>query len=258
MRLAIPITFCALMLPTAASAGLAERFELVYGHAVIAGSEVASTDDVLSYDVGSGSVATAVGLGVDGLAIYGFHRVNNDSFAFSVNRHAAIDGVVVAPNDIAVSNGGSVSIALNGSAEGIPDGVKIDSVFQDETGNWVLSIDVHAELNGTVYTDGDLIGYDGTSYFMVASQADLGLDDAADVTGIAQGTGGRWLITLQSGGQTLDGVSYFASDVLRTGSNGRLQGVEFSSSTALLVTAGLTALSADPAPEGLFSDRFEP
>ncbi len=255
----IPMMFlCALTLPTPALADLAERFELVYDHAVVAGSEVASTDDVLSYEVAGGTVATAAGLGGDGLVIDGFHRIDSDSFAFSVNRHVVSDGVVVAPNDIAVNNGGSVSIALDGSSEGIPDAVKIDGVFKDSAGSWVLSVDVHAELGGVVFADGDLIGHDGQDFFMAASETDLGLSTSADVTGIAQGTGGRWLIGLETGGQTLDGLTYFAGDVLYADTQGRLAGIELRSREApLSVSAGLSAISADPAPDELFSDRFQ-
>lgn len=241
------------------TAGLADQWRLVYGSVISADGLTALTSQVTQYDPTTSAIASGYAIVEDGLGINAFERIGTDERAFVVNRHFELpNGDLADPRTIVVDNAGSFSIAFDGAAAGIPAGVKIDALFRDSGGQWIISTDIHVELDGTVYADGDLIGHDGTGFFLVASEAELGLETSADVTGITQGTGGRWLVTLASGGQTLDGLVYFSGDVLSGDSAGRLSAIELSSREApFSVTAGLNAISAEPAPDELFSDRFQ-
>jgi len=236
-----------------------DQWQLVYESVVSAGGQTALTAQVTEYDPGAGAIASGYAIAEDGLGINAFERIGADERAFVVNRHLELpSGDVVDPRTIVVDDAGSLSVGFDGEAAGIPAGAKIDALFRDSSGQWVISTDIHVELDGTVYSDGDLIGHDGTTFFLVRSEADLGLETSADVTGITQGIGGRWLVTLASGGQTLDGLVYFAGDVLLGDSGGRLSAIGLRSREApLSVAAGLDAISAEPASDELFSDRFE-
>lgn len=240
-----------------AHAGPASKWYLVHETIVGVASEVGFPGEVLSYDPATGAVASEQSIVGNGAAVDGFTRIDDDRFAFSLNRHAALGGLVIAPNDVILSDGGGLSKAIDGSATGIPDGVKIDAVHRDATGQWVISLDVHAVIGGTTYGDGDLIGFDGSDFFRVASESSLGLTDAGDVVGIAQGTGGQWLLTMGTGGASTSGIGYHAGDVVSTASDGTVNAVVLSSRSALGIEAGVSALGAEPAPDGLFSDRFE-
>lgn len=240
-------------------AGSVDRWYLGYESVILADMQTALTSQITEYDPGTSGVASDYAIAEDGLGINAFERIGTDERAFVGDRHFELpSGDLADPRTIVVDNAGSFSVAFDGEAAGIPAGAKIDALFRDSSGQWVISTDIHVELDGTVYSDGDLIGYDGESFFLVESEADLGLETSADVTGITQGTGGRWLVALASGGQTLDGLVYFAGDVLLSDSDGRLSAIELSSREApLTVTAGLNAISAEPAPDGIFSDRFQ-
>lgn len=244
-----------------ASAGAVsvDQWQLVYNSVISAGGQTALTAQVTEYDPGTGAISSGYAFAEDGLGINAFEQIGADERAFVVDRHFELpSGDLADPRTIVVDDAGSYSVAFDGEAAGIPADARIDALFWDLSGQWVISTDIHVELDGTVYSDGDLIGHDGEDFFLVASETDLGLTDDADVTGIAQGTGGRWLIALETGGQTLDGLSYFSGDVLRADAGGRLTGIELRSRSApLSVTAGLNAISAEPAPDELFRDRFE-
>lgn len=253
------VLLCLALWSSSASAGLVAKWRLVYQSVVSADSLTALTTDVVEFESSAGTIASGYSVSADGLRIKAFEQIGADERAFVVDRHFELSsGDLADPRTIVVDHAGSFSVAFDGEAAGIPTGAKIDALFQDSSGQWVISTDIYVELDGTVYSDGDLIGYDGESFFLVASEADLGLETSADVTGITQGTGGRWLVTLASGGQTLDGLVYFSGDVLLGDSDGRLSAIALSSREApLSVTAGLNAISAEPAPDELFSDRFQ-
>lgn len=253
------VLLCLTLWSSGASAGLVAQWHLVYQSVVSADSLTALTTDVVEVDPVADTVASGYSVSADGLGINGFVRLDTDTQAFVTDRYVELPGGIVAgPRMVVRDDSGSFSEAFDGEAAGVPASARIDALFRTSEGHWVISSDVHVELDGSVYADGDLIGYDGESFFLVASEADLGLETSADVTGITQGTGGRWLVTLASGGQTLDGLVYFAGDVLLGDSEGRLSAIELSSREApLSLTAGLNAISAEPAPEELFSDRFQ-
>lgn len=248
------------VLCSSASAGLADQWRLVYGSVVSAGGQTALTARVLEYQPASGTIASGYQIEQDGLGINAFEHIGTQEQAFVPDRHVELSGGLVAsPRSIVVDDANGYSIAFDGDAIGIAAGARIDALFRTPGGQWVISTDIHVELDGTVYSDGDLIGHDGTGFFLVRSEAELGLTASADVSGITQGTGGRWLVTVASGGQTLDGLTYFAGDVLRADAGGRLIGIELRSHEApLSVSAGLSAISAEAAPDELFSDRFQP
>lgn len=247
-----------LTLPGTVMAGLASQWYLSFQSIQGMDGQTSFPYQVMSFDPGTGAISTEL-TPTDSAPISGLSVAEADASYFVLQHHVDLgSGLVARPNDIIVSDASGLNLAFDADTEGIPDGVKIDALHRVESGQWVISIDVHAELGGTTYSDGDLIGHDGTEFFLVASEADLGLENSADVTGITQGTGGRWLVTLASGGQTLDGMVYFSGDVLLGDSDGRLSAIELSSREApLSVTAGLNAISAEPAPDEMFSDRFQ-
>lgn len=250
----------ACILCSSASAGLVDQWRLVYGTVVSADGQTALAGQVLEYQPGSGVIASGYEVIEDGLGINAFEHIGAQKRAFVPDRHVELPGGLVAsPRSIVLDDSGSYSIAFDGEALGIPAAARIDALFRMPGGQWVISTDIHVELDGTVYSDGDLIGHDGTDFFRVRSKAELGLTDSADVTGITRGIGDRWLVTMGSGGQTLDGLTYFAGDVLRADADGRLVGIELRSrEVPLSVSAGLSAISAEPAQDELFSDRFQP
>jgi len=76
---------------------------------------------------------------------------------FSVDSTIELPGGTVEPSDLFDDFG---TIQFDGSAEGIPGGVNIDAVSRDPASCLIVfSINVATELEGAMYSSGDLIGW---------------------------------------------------------------------------------------------------
>lgn len=221
---------------------------------LVAGQYVAA-DDVLR-EAANGMLFVD-DLAPDGVAVNAFDRLAENDVLFVPATHVNLGAITASPRDVVRVQDGSASILIDGAADlGLPDGVKIDALHRLSDSQWVFSIDVAAQLNGTVYRDSDLIVYDGTVSLLVDT-ATLGLDDAADVVGISQGLGERWLIALGSGGQTSQGLVYRVCDVLIGNAQDQLASARPEAERLFGECVGLKSMDAVPAADGIFSDRFQ-
>jgi hypothetical protein len=89
--------------------------------------------------------------------------------------------------DIVSYGNSSFSSYLDGSAIGIPDGVNVVS-FGFSGGNRIFSVDVPTDLDGSAYTERDIISYDGSNFSKLFDGAAAGIPagawiDAATVLG---------------------------------------------------------------------------
>jgi hypothetical protein len=253
------LAFSLALWSSSAGAGLVSQWRLVYETVVPADSTTALTSDVVEFDQEAGIIASGFAVPADGLGISGYVDLGADAQAFVTDRYVELSGgIAVGRRTVVRADSSGFSVALDAESAGLPSGAGIDALFRTSEGLWVISTDIHVELGGQTYSDGDLIGHDGQDFFLISSESELGLPASADICGIAQGTGGRWLISMKSGGITLDGLPYLPGDVLRANPEGRLTAIELRSREApLAISAGLNALSAEPAPDELFGDRFQ-
>jgi len=89
--------------------------------------------------------------------------------------------------DIVSYGNSSFSSYLDGSAIGIPDGVNVVS-FGFSGDNRIFSVDVPTDLDGSAYTERDIISYDGSNFSKLFDGAAAGIPagariDAATVLG---------------------------------------------------------------------------
>ncbi|MEM7054157.1 MAG: Calx-beta domain-containing protein [Pseudomonadota bacterium] len=158
---------------------------------------IVSDDAVYSFDFDSGFAEAVSELGpldragIDGYAeaIPGCARPS----AYSLDATASIASQTMRPADVFETNG---TIALDGAAAGIPDGVNVDAVSYDpDTCDLILSVDIVAAMNGITFKPDDLIRWDGNS-FSLFRVGNFGVNiDALHVL-----NGGRYLFSMDTDG----------------------------------------------------------
>lgn len=204
-----------------------------------------SDHGVLDYDFDAGFADGSNYLGDLGAADIDAYQDSSDGCGprlFSVDITTDLGGLVVRPADIVNDLG---SIVLDGSAEGIPDGVDIDAVSRDpDSCLIVFSIDVTADFGGATYRPGDLIGWDPGSGFSLYRFDNFGVDiDALHIL-----EDGRYLVSTATDVDWGD-VTASDDDVVEIipGGPGSFQVLAFAPSSldASWGPADLNALSAE-------------
>ncbi|KTD57407.1 beta strand repeat-containing protein [Legionella shakespearei] len=118
--------------------------------------------------------------------ITGIHVLENGNVLFVLGALATLPGSTVAhPNDIISWNGQQFSISFDGSANGLPDGSAIESIFvfpstSINSGNILMTVDSDASLPGTGVVDNqDIIMFNPLThtYQMVLDGSTLGIQD---------------------------------------------------------------------------------
>lgn len=217
----------------------------------------ASPREVISHDPTSGSASIdQVVVQSDGLEVDAFERVDGDTYYFSLDTHATFAGQTVSPSDVLLVDGSSESVFFDASAEGLPDGVDIDAIAFDDSGQLVFSVDTHVALSGSVFEDADLIVFDGSDFTSLMDGTDVGFDDSADLDAVTMLPAGRLVVSFSSG----DGVAgqpYDDGTLIRFEADGSSLATVFNARTDLSSSSDIVALGAVPAPDEIFSDRFE-
>lgn len=217
----------------------------------------ASPRDVISHDPTSSSASIdPVVVQADGLEVDAFERVDADSYYFSVDTHMTFAGQTVAPGDVLLVDGGTESVFFDASAQGLPDGVDIDAIAFDDSSQLIFSVDTHVSLSGTVFEDADLILFDGSAFSSLLDATAAGFDDSADVDAVTTLPGGRLVVSFSSG-NGVGSQPYDDGTLVRLEADGSSLATIFSARADLSSSSDIVALGAVPAPDQLFSDRFE-
>lgn len=254
--LATIATLTLLGAPVSTHARVAEIWYLTLDPADVVLSTVSSPQQVVSFDPADDSTATENTVTDPPVEIDGFERVDDTTFYFSVDTHVQLDGLVIAPGDIVFSDGGSLSLAFDAAAQGLPDGVNVDAVALDENDDLVFSIDTHADLGGTVFEDADLIRFDGGGFAMVFDASVAGFPDSADIDAATAFSEGRVVVSTKTGGM-VESSPYGHGTLLLVDSTDEFLNVEFRATDDAGTAANIVSLSAEPIGDVIFMDRFE-
>lgn len=100
---------------------------------------------------------------------------------FSVDVTSLIEGVTVEPRDVARWDGSSVSLAIDGSAEGIPNGARVDAVMAADASGIFISLDTSANVAGLNVDDEDLFRV--ASPLLLFDGSEDGIDPSLDLNG---------------------------------------------------------------------------
>jgi len=158
--------------------------------------------------------------------------------------------VIAGPEDVVAYDGVGYAIVFDGSAEGLPPGVQVDALTEDA--NLVLSFDTTVELDGTTYTDEDLVEFDGASFSMHFDGSVEGVDTALDLDAAHALANGNLVVSFDGSG-SVGGVDFDDEDVLEFDGVTWEMAYDGSVEHAALPAADLDAVHFVPEPGQLLS-----
>lgn len=203
------------LLATVGSPATAEEYFL----AVDVPAELGGTDYTPNQIVRSDDASYSLeGTLPDGVHLAALHLRPDGSWLLAPAQPVNLGGTDYEPRDVLAYDGVSYTPYLDGSAVGIPDGVRIDALFLDAAGSPVLSLDVPAELGGVPFGQSDLIRYDG-GFSLYWDGAGSGVPPYANLVGAAIDAGGALVLTFDVP-VTLGGSDYFPGTLVEHGPAG--------------------------------------
>ncbi len=129
------------------------------------GALVSNDDTIVMFDLSTGTADSNEFLGnLDNADIDAYHDADNCSDrVFSLDASVEINNTTMRPADVFNSTGNKT---LDAQTEGIADGINIDAIsFDPATCDLVFSVDIHTELDGTVFAPDDLIAWNDNDGF---------------------------------------------------------------------------------------------
>jgi hypothetical protein len=153
-------------------------------------------------DLGDGVDLSALDLQADG------------SLLFAVDVTASLpSGLTARPCDVVRKLDTDYSLAFDGHAAGVPDGVAVDAVAHLPSGELLLSFDVSIALGALPVDDEDVVRFDGSGFSLFADGSEAGIDPALDLDGLDYAGQGRLAVSLDGSG-SLAGVLFDDEDVV--------------------------------------------
>ena len=176
------------------------------------GSAVANDEDVLVYAPGGSALATTLPP-IPAAAGLNAYTTDGNDVLFALDSAAEIAGVLVETRDVARWDGGQLTLEVDGSAAGIPDGLRIDAVaFSIATGNLLLSVDSSA-LVGAVHVDDEDLFRPAPTPLLIFDGSAEGIDEGLDLVGFDLLTATDGLFSFDGSGQ-VDSIDFDDEDLL--------------------------------------------
>ena len=195
------------------------------------------------------------GIDVDAISLLEDNRV-----VFSTSVSLKAGGIEADDEDLVLFDRGSLALALDGSAAGLPSAADIDAVHVVSLTPVEIfySLDAPAEVHGVVFADDDIIRYDGSSHTVVHTGAALLGDQAprADVDALwYDPSREEYVLSLDVSIAAAKGRTAADAEDLVLWANGSLR-MYFDASAAGLSAPGLD-LDAVSLEFAFFADDFE-
>jgi hypothetical protein len=152
------------------------------------------------------------GVDVDALSV-----MADGAVVFSTDVGFVRGGTAAADEDLLLLDGGVLSVLLDGSAHGVPEAADIDAVHVVGLDPLEIyySVATPAEIGGTVYSDDDILHWDGATHSLAVSGSVLfgSQRDRLDVDALwVDEDDGDLLISTDVGFIDLDSVAVAADD----------------------------------------------
>jgi len=187
------------------------------------------------------------------LQAYHFFQNSGDRL-YALDVSVALPALFTAePRDVVRRVGIADALEFDGSAHGVPDGVRIDAASVHGSGDLLLSFDTSVDLDGVpgggVADDEDLVRFDGVSLSLFFDGSAEGIDEALDLDGAHYDPAdGSLLLSFDVSG-TVAGQHFDDEDVLLWDPSGPTWSLVYDASAlhAELSAADVTAL---PEPAG--------
>ena len=176
----------------------------------------AADEDVVSDDLQGVVVPLSLGALPEAADVDGYQLLSRGDQLFSLASAAELPGPVPAlPADVVRYDGLAYTLEFDALAEGIPDGVDVDAVGVNGSGDLVLSFDTTVDLGGgLVVADEDLVSFDGLAFTQVFDGSALGLPSSLDVDSVAIDGLGAFMVSFDATG-TIGGWTFDDDTVMR-------------------------------------------
>lgn len=177
---------------------------------------VVTADENIARDNFSNIVLLPVGVIPANADVTVYHRLANGDSLLGFDITVELPGAVVArPADIVRFDGGAFSIEFDGSAEGIPEGVRVDALSAEGGGNLLMSFDSTVEVSGVTVSDEDIVEFDGVDFSLIFDGSAAGLETAVDLDAMHFATeSGNFYLSFDISGM-VDGGVFSDEDLLR-------------------------------------------
>lgn len=149
-----------------------------------------------------------------GVQLSALHRRPDGVWLFSLSHPVTLGAAEYEPRDIVSYDGVSFTMHLDGSATGIPDDARIDSLFLDGGGAPVFSFDVPVNLGGTEYSRSDLVRYSAAVFSLHWGAGVTGVPAGSNLVGAGRDSGGTLVVTFDIP-TNLGGTEYLPGQLVR-------------------------------------------
>lgn len=211
------------------------------------------------HDVGMGSLSGPGKLNLGNLPnatdVDALHGLPDGNVLFSVDVPTVLGNATYFPSDVIRWNGVLWSLEFNGRASGIPDGVNLDALAVSGN-NLLFSIDVSAVLGGTLFTDSDVIAFDGEDFTLYLQASSVGLGQANDVDAVHVNDQGGVLLSFDIS-ESVAGITFADEDLLLRANTSWSLNVDGSTANAAWIAADLDAWSTAFPADIFFKNGFE-
>jgi hypothetical protein len=146
-------------------------------------------------------------------AVDALHTTSDAGVLFSLDSHADLGGLPVAPADVVRWGGTAHEIVFDASVAGVPPGTNVDALSQRDD-ELLLSFDADLELGGIAYRPVDLVAWDGVDFSLAFDGLAAGLGPGLDVDAAHLESIGDLLLSFDTAG-SVGGVDFADEDVLR-------------------------------------------
>ena len=195
MRVGPMFVSAALALLVAPTAAFCVNYYLATDHPAVLGGTRYRPDEIVLSESAVYSLETGLGPPIQLGAI---HRAPDGSWLLTPAHPVELGGARYQARDVVTWDGGAAfAPVLDGVAEGLPRGARIDAVFVDRlTGNLVLSFDAPVEIAGVRYDMSDLVERAAPGVFVLLwDGAASGVPVRSNVVGADRESGGNLVVT---------------------------------------------------------------
>jgi len=151
----------------------------------------------------------------------GFERLASGDVLFSTDVSVAVPGLpapgLVGPGDVVrIAAAGATSLAFSASAAGLPDGVNVDAVGVESTGDLLLSFDTTVKLGSLTVAPEDVVRVNPTTFAatLVFDGSARGIAPGLNLDAVSRVASSSHLLVSFDGAGTAGGVAFTARDVL--------------------------------------------
>lgn len=143
--------------------------------------------DIINYDGSDFSkLFDGVSAGIpEGSAIDAATVLCDGSIVFSLDITVELGGTTYEDRDLIMYSASTFSMYFDGSLNGIPDGVNLDGVYVNTSGDIFFSLDIPTELSSLELAESDIVKWDQSIFSLYFDGISSGIPEGANLDAVA-------------------------------------------------------------------------